>query len=193
MFRPRRSSPKLRGTFRLPTSDMRSAAAVMAAVLKIKPQSVLDLGIGFGKYGVLMREWTDGVAGRVACKTWQTSIIGVEAHEPYRNPAWDLYDRVGIEDFTDIRHWFRYTRFDLVLLIDSLEHVSKTIGDELLMYLIEHNRHVIVATPNGYRPQTDVNGNEFERHRSGWTVTDLQRPGARFLLQGHNLVAHFTS
>jgi hypothetical protein len=177
----------------MPTSDMTNVAPVMNTVRLICPKHVLDLGIGFGKYGVLVREWTDGINGRVPHSSWKARIVGVEGHVGYRNPAWDLYDRVDVEDFTDPDHWDKYEGHDLVLMIDSLEHVDRSVGDDLLIYLRDHNRNLIVSTPVGFRAQDAVNGNEFERHRSGWTRKDFAQRGAQILHQAACVVAWFRS
>ena len=52
-----------------------------------KPRSVLDLGIGFGGGGAIVREWLD-----LGIKPWPTFLVGVEIWPDYRGPLWDLYN-----------------------------------------------------------------------------------------------------
>ena len=62
-----------------------------------RPSSVLDLGIGMGFYGAVVRQWLD-----LGVRPWRTRIVGVEGFEAYRNPCWDVYDTVinsKIEDY----------------------------------------------------------------------------------------------
>jgi SAM-dependent methyltransferase len=150
---------------------------------------VLDLGCGYGKYTVLVREYMDIAKFRIKREDWQTSIVGVEAFEAYRNPVWDACDEVLIEDFT--KHYEAYRGFDLVLMIDSLEHVEKSLGEKILNTLLTNNKWVIVSCPDGDYPQGAVNGNEYETHRAVWTKEDLSIRGGHILHHGICTVALF--
>jgi len=69
-------------------------------------------------------------------------------------------------------------RFDLVALIDVIEHVPKRRGFELLEKCEQLAAQcVIVQTPNGFLAQGPEHGNEFQRHLSGWFVHDFEGLG----------------
>ena len=59
----RRLSPRravaVTGFRAMPSSDLNYVVDVLAAVAAVEPQSVLVIGPGFGKYGVLLREMLD--------------------------------------------------------------------------------------------------------------------------------------
>lgn len=179
----------------MPTSNAYNIAPIIDAATHIKPKSVLDLGIGWGKYGALLREYLDGGNGALSESLSLTSprtvLVGYEGFEQYRNPMWDLYDTVHITDIIYPPLWERFSNYDLVLLIDSLEHLEREVGEKLLQHLVEKNKNVIVSCPDGDYPQGAVYGNEYERHRSVWCREDFEKRGAKILYHGVCTVALF--
>jgi hypothetical protein len=172
----------------MPTSNIDNVPSVIKEALRIRPSSVLDLGVGFGKYGVLLREKLDIEPGRVAPDRWLVTIHGVEAFERYRNPIHTfVYNQLRIEDFSS--HPDTYRGYDLVLLIDSLEHLEKPVGCAVLQQLRINNRNLIVSCPNCDCPQGAVNGNEYERHRARWYPHEFVELGGTILHQGFCCVA----
>lgn len=173
----------------MPVSDQQSISAIMKEVCRLRPKKVLDLGVGWGKYGVLCREMLDIEAGRLNKEEWTTAIIGYEGFEKYRNPIHDYaYDAVYYMNFLDA---MPHANHDVVLMIDSLEHIDKPAGQFFLDHLLKRNKHVIVSCPTGqyYMEQGAVNGNEFERHRAHWEPVDFEVRGGKILYQGVCVVA----
>ena len=152
----------------MPTSDHHGVSDIMGEIERLCPRSVLDLGCGFGKYGVLCRELLDARHGRCRPEQWATKIVGYEAHRAYVNPCWQVYETVVQQDFT--KHAAR--GFDLVLMIDSLEHLEPNIGKRYLWELVHFNKQVIVSVPNGLMEQGEVYGNAFEAHK--WTFNGVE-------------------
>ena len=66
---------------------------------------------------------------------------------------------------------FKNQEFDVVLLLDVIEHMT---ADSALALLDNAKkwarRKVIVSTPNGFVTQIAVDGNELQRHLSGWNT-----------------------
>ena len=58
----------------------------MTIINALQPRSILDVGCGFGKYGMLLREYLDVWHERYDKERWQVRIVGIEAFEQYRNP-----------------------------------------------------------------------------------------------------------
>jgi hypothetical protein len=146
-----------------------------------RPGSVLDVGIGMGFYGAVVRQWLDeGV------RPWRTRLVGVEGFAAYRSPCWDLYDEVvlsSIERFleTNADLW------DAILLLDVLEHFEHAQGEEILSKLrrrLSPGGRFFVGTPAVWMDQGAAYGNEFERHRSLWTADDLRASGFELLADG---------
>ena len=174
----------------MPVSEIDNIPAIINQVARIHPSTVLDLGVGGGKYGVLCREVLDWKYGRMERPTWETEINGVEGYYGYKNPAWGVYNVITRRDFSKFHPGFM-AGYDLVLMIDSLEHIEKEKGKALLTHLIENNANVIVSCPDGDYPQGAVFGNELEVHRAVWTKDDLKLMGGRVLYHGVCTVCRF--
>lgn len=166
----------------MPTSDFANIPAIIAEVERICPKRMIELGIGAGKYGALCREALDGAKGRVYPTLWQHGIYGVEAFHAYVNPCWECYSAVLRQDFTE--KYKQYSGYDLVMMIDSLEHVEKDKALEILDYLVANNKFVIISVPLGKCPQGPVFGNAFEEHKSTWDGTEFKRYNYRLLYRG---------
>lgn len=190
----------------MPTSDNRTISAIVHRVIGIMPNSILDLGIGYGKYGALCREYVDfnrqanrfpasvedGLFRREPSLDWTVFILGIEGFIQYRNPLWDVYNQVRIQDFANRNNWHGYEEFDLVLMVDSLEHMPEDVGTDLLKFLVHGNRNVIVSVPEGLYPQDAVHGNAFEEHRSTWSGDKLAELGGEVFYRGDVCsAAHF--
>src|SRR5215471_7345242 len=139
-----------------------------------QPRSVLDLGIGFGGGGAIVREWLDN-----GVKPWKTFLAGVEIWGDYRSPAWDLYDVVMVKSIEEYVASTADT-FDCVMLNDVLEHFEKEDGLRLLpslQRLVGTNGILLVSTPADFFEQGAVYGNAWERHRSVWSAQELASHG----------------
>ena len=100
-------------------------------------------------------------------------MAGVEGFSEYNNPNWNHYNSLFTENFADKENWDKYRGYELVIAIDSLEHIDKDVALELLKYLVENNREVIVSVPIGEWPQDAVFGNPYEVHRASWYESDF--------------------
>ncbi len=166
----------------MPIGSYTAIPHVAADLVRCRPRSVLDLGVGFGMYGAVVREWVD-----FGVRPWTTRLVGVEAWGSYRSPLWDLYDVMYVETIQE--HLQRDgSTFDCIILGDVLEHFELSEGDTLLSHLktrLNPQGRLFAITPAYFHPQDAVYGNEFERHRSLWTADDLARRGFEVLLSGH--------
>jgi hypothetical protein len=151
----------------MPVSDVSNIAPILNEVVRINPEGLIELGVGFGKYGALCREVLDAVHGRCRPDQWEHRIFGLEGFMKYNNPVWGAYDQVFQGDFAQcadgIKGW------PLVMMIDSLEHLEKAEAQTLLHQLVENNERVIISVPVGNCPQDGVFGNDYEKHRSTWS------------------------
>jgi hypothetical protein len=146
-----------------------------------RPDRVLDLGIGSGFYGAVVRQWVD-----LGVRPWKTFLVGVEAWTDYRNPIWDLYDLIVVETIQGYLSRYR-EQFDCIILGDVLEHFVTEEGIALLRRLqarVAPDGTLIVATPAVFFGQPAMYGNELERHRSVWSVAQLESLGFRTVLSG---------
>lgn len=135
----------------MPTSEAAQIPYVCEAMRRLDPVSIIDVGCGYGKYGVLAREYCDRLK-------WIDAV-------DVRPPRYKVYDRFSE---TDIRTaCFCTESYDLALLLDVIEHLEYDEGLRLLATLTRGARRVLVTTPLGFRRQ-EVEGMPHETHRSGW-------------------------
>lgn len=170
----------------MPWSVIENVPAVVNEVNRLQPGRMVELGIGFGKYGTLCREALDGMYGRCRADQWLARIDGIEAWAEYRNPAWGTYSSVKIADFS----LMDVSGYDLVLMVDSLEHLPQGQSEAFLHRLVERNKRVLISVPNGACPQPEaVHGNEFEIHRATFLPGSFDRWKAKILHLGYCIVA----
>lgn len=161
----------------MPTSDPRVIEAGCGEIISLKPKSVLDIGVGFGKWGALAREYTDIWQGRFYKDEWETYITGIEIHERYKNPMWSIYNEVHIGNAQEViqRLEARERRYDLAIMMDVLEHFLKIDGQELIANTLEVASNFMVSWCNS--AQKDVRDNKYEDHISCWSVKDFKEMG----------------
>src|SRR5688572_22757440 len=138
---------------------------------------MLDIGVGFGKYGVLAREYLEVWTGTGEYGRWQRRIEGVEAFPKYLTPLHDyIYDRIHIGSALEIVPSLTGP-YDLVLLIDVIEHFAEEDAERLLAACERIAQNVLIATPRTFYEQEAVFDNPYEEHRSHWTRRRLTGNG----------------
>lgn len=163
----------------MPTSDILNVPAVVMAVTSFRPKSVLDIGCGYGKYGVLLREYTDVAGRRYERTAWQVRIEGIDGFADYRNPVWEaVYDRVHVGEAAALLPTLG--AYDVALIADVIEHFEKPAAVDLVTKALAAAPAVVISTPHDFYPQGAEFGNELERHRCLWTAADTP-PGAHCL------------
>jgi hypothetical protein len=183
----------------VPSSFPDALSVVAAWVQALRPASVLDVGIGFGKYGLLFREYLDvspraahGLAYDGSAAT--VRIDGVEAHAPYIGPLQRaIYDHIYVGNALEVLP--SLDRYDLVFAGDVLEHFTRGDGERFLALAASQAAvGVLIVTPALDLDQDDVFGNPFERHRSFWTPGDFAAyPRADVLVWRRQLLAFVPS
>ena len=168
----------------MPTSQETQINEILWLVKKVRPKTILDIGTGFGKYGFLCREYSELPYGRLRKGDWETRIDGIEVFEEYLTPVHEyIYDKIYVGNALEIVDNLE-VRYDLVLLIDVLEHLTYDHGIELLDKLVLSGSGVIVSTPKnigvlGCRQQGVFN-NLFEKHRFQWNMKIFRKYGPIF-------------
>jgi len=128
--------------------------------------TVLDVGCGAG--------------GPMLNVPKPSRLVGVDAFGPSLEAlaARGVYDQLvqGIIGQVDLGA----EGFDAVVCLDVIEHFDKAEALALVARLEGLGRRkVILATPNGFQPQSPVDGNPFQEHKCGFCVDELWGLGYR--------------
>lgn len=152
----------------MPSSNLRAAPWVLHFAYEVRPKDrplrILDVGPGWGKYSILVREYVDPEA----------QIVGIEIWPPYaeEHRLTALYDPLVIGDIRDQpADWL--ASFDIVLIVDVLEHLPLEDGLELIEKI---PRWIVLATPRDFF-ENPPDLPEPERHVSHWTLEHLAETG----------------
>jgi len=156
----------------MPTSRPIAINYICDRILELNPRAILDVGIGFGKFGFLAREYTDVWHGNYF--KWKTRIDGIEAFEPYVGDLQRaIYDNIYLGEALELLEGIEKRRYDLIICSDMLEHVLKVQGMRILGEMKRVSANSIVVLPVMPSPQVDVYENEYERHRAIWSSNEL--------------------
>lgn len=161
----------------MPTSIPRKE--IIDLLFTLQPKRVLDIGVGFGKWGFLSREILDVYSNqKYKKKEWLTTIDGFEIFKKYHNPVWDyVYNKVYIGDANRLID--KVANYDLIIFTEVIEHIEKEKGKKLLRKIVDKsNFGVIVSFPDSSDPklalaQGAVFDNVHETHVSLWCEEDL--------------------
>lgn len=150
----------------MPTSVLLVAerAVTFAGTITPTPKVVLDVGAGFGKYGVLLREYLD-----------PTPLVdGVEAWQPYIRPnkLHGIYRRLHACRAEDLDA-DTLAVYDLVNMGDVIEHMDR---QDALDFLGRCPGWVVIATPLDHF-DTGPGLPPTEAHVSHWAEDDFAATG----------------
>src|SRR5438876_587096 len=136
----------------MPSSRPNVIPTVINLIRQFKPKSILDVGVGFGKWGHLFREYTDineaeKEPGRYQRKNWRVRIDGIEGYAAYLTPMHRyLYNRIHVGNASALLK--KLPHYDLIFLGDVIEHLEKAAGLGLLRDAMKKaNRAVTVTMP----------------------------------------------
>lgn len=115
---------------------------------------VLDVGAGHGKYRVLLT-----VCPKVdACEVWEPTVVNENLRSLYRS----VYVQ-DVATLVDESWWSADVGYDLVIMGDVLEHLTREDAQHVLRRVTEVGADVIVIVPFMY-PQDEEDGNVYQRH-----------------------------
>jgi hypothetical protein len=125
--------------------------------------SVLDLGCGADSpVGKCKIQYSVGVDGFLA---------SIKSSKQKRVHSDYVFSNINFLNFQP-------DSFDAVVLIEVLEHLPREDGDLLIKKAEDWaKKKVIITTPNGFFPQADMDGNQYFRHISGWSIQEMMNRG----------------
>ena len=158
----------------MPCSRPYALEAVCNRIIEKNPTSILDIGIGFGKFGFLAREYTDVFHSRYF--DWETRIDGIEIFEKYITQLQqEIYDHIYIGNAIDILPTLGC--YDMIICSDVLEHLSEQDGTILLDLIKNQSKFAMITTPVTVLHQEAQYNNEHEKHISAWSKETLSNWG----------------
>ena len=163
------------------SSFVEQIPTIIRLIQSLGPKRVLDIGKGFGKYGFLIHEYVgiDNLKRIDPSKTLaelsNLKIDAVEADKDLMLPHLNqIYTTTFAGDVTKI--YKDLPSFELVLMIDVIEHLDKGSAVEVLKYFLELNTNILIATPINYFQQ-ELYESDYEHHISHWKLKDFKALG----------------
>jgi hypothetical protein len=154
----------------MPSGPLEGVPLLVNVLLATSPRRILDLGMGTGKWGFLLREQHDLTQGR-----WELRIDGVEGYEPYiHEHQRAIYDAIVVSDVREYVAECGAGEYDIALVLDLIEHFPPAIAREFISDTLRVAHVVAIATPKRFYPQTE-HPNELEHHKSWWPMGALRR------------------
>jgi SAM-dependent methyltransferase len=133
-------------------------------------KDVLDVGCGRGILAPVLRTYRE-----------PRLIVGLDFYEPYLSfvAGMRMYDSLIRLDLSSSSLPFIDKSFDIVLCLEVIEHLEKQHGLRLLDELERVGRRVVISTPGMFFPQSPLDDNPRQVHRSLFRVRELERRGYR--------------
>lgn len=160
----------------MPTSTYSHIPTVVRFLQKLRPSSILDIGVGNGKMGFIARDFLDVMLGeRYRKEDWKVRIDGIEVFHGYiQEYQRAIYDNIYIGDAFEVID--TVDTYDLIILGDVLEHFEKEKGWQFLDKCIVHcDNSMILNIPLGEKwTQPAVYGNPYEEHLSFWSYEEFK-------------------
>ena len=151
---------------------------ILGAVEELNPKSVLDVGAGFGKYGLLIREQYLSTKAETSELSPSDEIV-IDAIEDTKYMLQSrgmkaVYNSVIEESmFTVLTEPFlQEHQYDLLLLIDVIEHHSKDKIIALIETVVKYSG-LLISTPKHTVMYEEKYYGDERHHMSQWEMSDF--------------------
>lgn len=146
-------------------------------VLAIDPKRILDIGSGFGKYGIIVREAIlSNRADKGDLEPVDDLVIDcVECARYFQNLNChkSIYDH---HFHCDIRDLPKVGYYDLALMIDIVEHLDRREIEPLIKRLKTTIKHIIVSVPRKVKIYSEqYYGADCPVHKHQPTIDDFKK------------------
>lgn len=153
------------------------------------PKTVLDVGVGFGNYGIIARAYLDVWRGRMFKEKWQTIIDGIEYYKEFKTPIYDfIYDHLFWGDVFELLP--KLPKYQAVILMHIVEHLEKPQALKLITMAKSHcTKRIIIGTPSQFF-NTGCPDHPKEQHRCLFTPLEFKNSGYQVItLPPHEILA----
>lgn len=136
-------------------------------------KKIVDIGAGSGTYAKMFRK----------LRLFQdATLVGIEAWEPYIE-EYALKERYHEVILSDVRKvdFSALAPFDLVIMGDVLEHITKEEAIEVVNAVSKITRYAIISIPIIHYPQDEYEGNPYEVHvKDDWSHKEVLETFSNF-------------
>lgn len=144
----------------MPSSFASSFSPIVNLLCARSAETIVDIGPGWGKYGLACREYLPNLKTLHAVEVKQGRM-------PTQDAIYDwVYTGDARDDVFTSRFWVRW---ELALFIDVIEHMTLEEGHALLQKILGSGVAVLVSTPRHFMEQ-HVEQNPHEDHISLWSI-----------------------
>lgn len=157
------------------TSNWQNISYNIDLVKHINPEKILDIGVGFGRWGILFREFLEVWGDNNMTGKWKRIVDGVEIFPGYLMPYHNyFYSNIYTDEALNFVSNMKET-YNLINCGDVIEHLQKNDAVKLIDLCLKKSDYVLINIPVGKNwEQNSVGGNEYERHRSIWNNSDFK-------------------
>lgn len=158
------------------TSNWQNISYNIELIRKLDPSSILDVGVGFGRWGILFREFLEIWDNGRYNGNWQVVIDGVEIFPDYiKDYHKYFYDEIFLMNALEYLE-NTHNIYDLINFGDVIEHFSKDDGEKLIDLALKKGKYVLINIPIGNAwSQSGTEDNPYEEHKSVWYNNDFTK------------------
>ncbi len=156
------------------TSNWQNISYNIDLVKRLDPKSILDIGAGFGRWGILFREFLEVWGDRNYSGNWNRRIDGVEVFPGYiKEYHRYFYDNLYLDEALGFVKNLK-THYDLINCGDVIEHLAKSDALEMIRLCLAKCNWLLINIPLGKNwEQGAINDNQYETHKSTWKLSDF--------------------
>ena len=158
------------------TSNWQNISYNIELIRKLNPKTILDVGVGFGRWGILFREFLEIWESGNYNGKWERIIDGIEIFPAYIQDYHKFfYNEITIGDALEVLEKSK-RHYDLINFGDIIEHFTKPDGEKLITSALEKADVVLINIPIGkHWEQQGASYNPYEEHKSVWHNNDFTK------------------
>jgi hypothetical protein len=162
----------------------------------INPERVLDMAVGLGHWGMMVREYCDGGTSQNHPDDWRIYLVGVETFSKNVDPSSNfLYNQIHLGDISTIDTTLGLD-WNVILFNDILEHLEKNEAHDLLSWALNAGDYVLVNVPLGTNEQQFTDDAHLSKeNKSEWGLQDFENLSlcarSLFVDDGHHSLGTF--
>lgn len=142
----------------------------------IDPKRILDMTVGLGYWGMIIREFCDGEAGQNQPKDWQIYLAGIEiCAKDTDSHSKSLYNQIYFGDISTTCDKLELD-WNVVLFNDILENLNKNEALDLLSWALNAGDYVLVNVPLSENEQGSAGDIHLsDPGKSKWGLGDFEK------------------